>query len=138
MVLEEKIVTQAIIDRYFEKLKRNLSVDVAVVGGGPSGLVCSYSLTKKGYRVALFERKLSIGGGMWGGGMLFPRIIIQEEAAEMVRGLPWAAVRLNTPAWYRDYRQQDYARAAYAWQAVLALDPNDAHALSGMQILPKP
>ena len=84
MVLEEKIVTQAIIDRYFEKLKRNLSMDVAVVGGGPSGLVCSYSLTKKGYRVALFERKLSIGGGMWGGGMMFNEIVVQEEGKRIL------------------------------------------------------
>ena len=35
MVLDEKIITQAIIDRYFKKLKENLSVDVAIVGGGP-------------------------------------------------------------------------------------------------------
>jgi thiazole biosynthesis enzyme len=84
MALEEKIITQAIIDRYFEKLKRNLFVDVAVVGGGPSGLVCSYFLTKKGYRVALFERKLSIGGGMWGGGMMFNEIVVQEEGRRIL------------------------------------------------------
>jgi tetratricopeptide (TPR) repeat protein len=59
-------------------------------------------------------------------------------AAEMVRGLPWAAGRLNTQAWYRYVRQQDYARAAFAWQAVLSLDPNDTHALSGMQFLQQP
>ena len=46
MALDERIITQAIIDRYFQKLKENLSVDVAVVGGGPSGLVCSYFYPK--------------------------------------------------------------------------------------------
>ena len=61
-----------------------------------------------------------------------------QAAAEMVRGLPWATGRLNTQAWYRYVRQEDFARAAFAWQAVLALDPNDAHALSGMQYLPQP
>lgn len=79
MALDEKIITQAIIDRYFEKLKNNLSVDVAVVGGGPSGLVCSYYLSRNGLKVTLFERKLSIGGGMWGGGMMFNEIVVQEE-----------------------------------------------------------
>jgi len=79
MALDEKIITQAIIDRYFQKLKENLSIDVAVVGGGPSGLVCSYFLAKGGFKVSLFERKLSIGGGMWGGGMMFNEIVIQEE-----------------------------------------------------------
>jgi thiamine thiazole synthase len=78
MVLDEKIITQAIIDRYYEKLKQNLSVDAAIVGGGPSGLVCSYYLARKGFKVTLFERKLSIGGGMWGGGMMFNERILDE------------------------------------------------------------
>ncbi len=82
--MDERIITQAIIDRYFQKLKENLSVDVAVVGGGPSGLVCSYFLSKNGYKVALFERKLSIGGGMWGGGMMFNEIVVQEEGKRIL------------------------------------------------------
>jgi thiamine thiazole synthase len=28
----------------------------------------------------IFERKLSVGGGMWGGGMTFPVIVVQEES----------------------------------------------------------
>ena len=84
MVLDEKIITRAIIDRYFEKFKENLSVDVAIVGGGPSGLVCSYYLARDGFKVALFERKLSIGGGMWGGGMMFNEIVVQEEGKRIL------------------------------------------------------
>ncbi len=84
MVLDEKIVTRAIIDRYYEKLKENLSVDAAIVGGGPSGLVCAYYLAEKGFKVTLFERKLSIGGGMWGGGMMFNEIVVQDEAKKIL------------------------------------------------------
>ena len=84
MALNEKIITQAIIDRYFQKLKENLSVDVAVVGGGPSGLVCAYFLAKNGFKVVLSERKLSIGGGMWGGGMMFNEIVVQEEGKRIL------------------------------------------------------
>ena len=84
MPLDEKIITQAIIDRYTQKLKDNLSVDVAVVGAGPSGLVCSHTLAKNGFKVALFERKLSIGGGMWGGGMMFNEIVIQVEGKRIL------------------------------------------------------
>jgi thiamine thiazole synthase len=84
MILDERMITQAIMDRYFQKLKENLSVDVAVVGGGPSGLVCSYFLSKKGFQVALFERKLSVGGGMWGGGMMFNEIVVQEEGKRIL------------------------------------------------------
>jgi len=84
MSLDEKIITEAIIERYFAKLKSSLSVDVAIVGGGPSGLVCSYYLAKNGYKVSLFERKLSIGGGMWGGGMMFNEIVVQEEGKRIL------------------------------------------------------
>jgi thiamine thiazole synthase len=95
MALDEKIITQAIIDRYFQKLKENLSLDVAVVGGGPSGLVCSYFLAKNGYKVTLFERRLSVGGGMWGGGMMFNEIVVQEEGKRIlnefgIRSYPYA------------------------------------------------
>ncbi len=95
MVLDERIITEAIIDRYFRKLKENLSVDVAIVGGGPSGLVCAYYLVSMGFKVTLFERKLSIGGGMWGGGMMFNEIVVQEEGKRVldefgIRSHPYA------------------------------------------------
>jgi len=56
MKLNEQIITKAIVDTYYRKLIDNLAVDVAVVGGGPAGLVCAYYLAKKGCKVALFER----------------------------------------------------------------------------------
>ena len=83
----EQIVSSGIIDSYFEKLKSNLSVDVAIVGGGPSGIVAAYFLAKAGKKVALFDRKLAPGGGMWGGAMMFNDIVVQEEAMPIVREL---------------------------------------------------
>ena len=83
----EQIVSTGIIDSYFAKLKRNLSIDVAVVGGGPSGIVAAYYLAKAGKKVALFDRKLAPGGGMWGGAMMFNDIVVQEEAMPIVREL---------------------------------------------------
>jgi len=80
----EQIVSAGIIDSYFNKLKKSLSLDVAIVGGGPSGLVASYYLAKKGLKVALFERKLAPGGGMWGGAMMFNEIIVQKEALHIL------------------------------------------------------
>lgn len=70
---------------YFEKLQRNLDIDVAIVGGGPSGIVAAYYLAKADMRVAQFDRKLSPGGGMWGGAMMFNQIVVQEESLEIVR-----------------------------------------------------
>ena len=64
-MIEQK-VSQGIISTYFSKLEKNLELDVAIVGGGPSGIVAAYYLAKAGKRVALFDRKLSPGGGMCG------------------------------------------------------------------------
>ncbi|UCC90532.1 MAG: FAD-dependent oxidoreductase [Dehalococcoidia bacterium] len=37
---------------------------VAVIGGGPGGLMCAYTLSKKGYRVAILERSQELGGAL--------------------------------------------------------------------------
>jgi len=84
MGLDERIITTAIVDRYFEKLRKVVDLDVAIVGAGPSGLVAGYYLALAGKKVALFERKLSVGGGMWGGGMMFNEIVVQEEAKQIL------------------------------------------------------
>jgi thiazole biosynthesis enzyme len=84
MELNEVIITQAILDRFVEKFRSSLETDVAIVGGGPSGLVAGYFLAKAGHKVSLYERKLSVGGGMWGGGMLFNEIVVQEEAKSLL------------------------------------------------------
>jgi thiazole biosynthesis enzyme len=94
MPLDELTVTRAIIDRFMEKLKAVLDLDVAIVGAGPSGMVAAYYLRKKAYNVALFERKLSIGGGMWGGGMMFNQIVVQEAGKRIldefgIRSMPY-------------------------------------------------
>jgi len=37
---------------------------VAVIGGGPSGLMCAYFLAQKGYRLTLMERSFHLGGAL--------------------------------------------------------------------------
>jgi thiamine thiazole synthase len=84
MKLDEIKISRAIIESYKEKLLESLDVDVAVVGGGPAGMACAYYLAGKNIKVVLFERKLSVGGGMWGGGIMFNEIVVQEEAREIL------------------------------------------------------
>lgn len=83
-MIEQK-VSKGIISSYFNKLEENLNLDVAIVGGGPSGIVAAYYLAKAGLKVAQFDRKLSPGGGMWGGAMMFNQIVVQEEAMDIVK-----------------------------------------------------
>ncbi|MCI1965905.1 MAG: sulfide-dependent adenosine diphosphate thiazole synthase [Oscillospiraceae bacterium] len=80
MNLEDTKISEAIINTYKNKLEDVLHSDVIIVGGGPSGLVAAGCLAKAGVKTTLLDRKLSIGGGMWGGGMMMNQIVIQESA----------------------------------------------------------
>lgn len=82
--MDEIKISRAIIDSYREKLSSALDVDVAIVGAGPAGMVCAYYLARAGKKVALFERKLSVGGGMWGGGIMFNEIVVQDRAKKIL------------------------------------------------------
>ena len=45
-----------------EPVKKTNGIKVAVIGSGPSGLTCSFYLSKKGYEVTVFEKESVIGG----------------------------------------------------------------------------
>lgn len=77
--LEDEIISIAIMETYLKKLRAHTTVDVAIAGAGPAGLTAAYYLAKGGLKTAIFERKLSVGGGMWGGGMMFNEIVVGEE-----------------------------------------------------------
>lgn len=94
-MLNEVTITRAIVSSYLEKFERALELDAAIVGAGPSGLAAGYYLARAGRKVALFEKRLSPGGGMLGGGMMFNRIVVQDEALAVleelgIRAFPFA------------------------------------------------
>ncbi len=76
----ENIISTAIVQTYSEKLTEHLNVDVAIVGAGPSALVAARYLVEAGVKTALFESRLSPGGGVWGGGICFNELVVQEDA----------------------------------------------------------
>ena len=84
MKLSDEKITKAIVERYTKKFVDNLNQDVIIAGAGPAGLTTAYYLAKKGYKVSVFERKLSIGGGMWGGGMMFNEIVVGEDGKRIL------------------------------------------------------
>jgi thiamine thiazole synthase len=84
VAINEVVVSEAIISSFFEKLKNHLDVDVAIVGAGPSGLVAGYYLSREGLKTVIFEKRLSVGGGMWAGAMFFNQIVVQEEGKKIL------------------------------------------------------
>ncbi len=83
-MLDDVVISRAIIESYYKEILDCLECDVAICGAGPSGLCASYFLSKEGFKVVVFERTLRPGGGMPGGGMMFNKIVIQEEARPLL------------------------------------------------------
>jgi thiazole biosynthesis enzyme len=83
-MMDEVIISRAIVESYLKDFVKATEVDVAIAGAGPSGLVTAYYLAKEGINVVVFERQLRVGGGMPGGGMMFNRIVLQEEGKRIL------------------------------------------------------
>ncbi len=78
--IDDVKVTRIIFERFSKEFSQNIDVDVAIAGAGPAGLTAAKYLADAGKKTIIFERKLSIGGGMWGGGMTFPVIVVQKQS----------------------------------------------------------
>jgi thiazole biosynthesis enzyme len=85
--LDEVEISKTILCTYHEKLLDRLTSDVIIVGAGPSGLVAAYFLAKNGAKVTVLEKRLSPGGGVWGGGMGMNIAVVQEEAVPLLTEL---------------------------------------------------
>ncbi len=81
---DERDITRAIIKYASQDLIDLTDVDVVIVGAGPSGLTAGYYLSKKGFKTLILERRLSLGGGIGGGGMLFHRIVVAKNAKDIL------------------------------------------------------
>ncbi len=93
--VDETTITRAIIEKAAEDWVEMAEVDVVVVGAGPSGLTAARFLAKKGLKVVVFERRLSFGGGIGGGGMLFHKILIQSPAEKTLEELGCRLTRVD-------------------------------------------
>lgn len=82
--MDEVVISRAIVESYMKDFMRAMEADVAVAGAGPAGLVTAYYLAKEGIKVVVFERQLRVGGGMPGGGMMFNRIVLQEDGKRIL------------------------------------------------------
>jgi thiazole biosynthesis enzyme len=87
MKLDDIAISRSIVESYMKKFLGSLTVDVALVGAGPSNLIAGYYLAKAGFKSVIFESKLAPGGGMWGGGMMFNEGVIQSDALPILEEL---------------------------------------------------
>jgi NADPH-dependent glutamate synthase beta subunit-like oxidoreductase/NAD-dependent dihydropyrimidine dehydrogenase PreA subunit len=70
--IRRRLLKRFLSDYYTDSLygKEELNVikdkeNVAVMGGGPAGLMCTYVLSKKGYKPTIFESSDRLGGALW-------------------------------------------------------------------------
>jgi len=75
----EAQISQAILSAYTRKLSRSLESDIVIVGAGPSGLIAAHDFAKHGLRVTIVEKRLSPGGGIWGGAMGMNDVVLEPE-----------------------------------------------------------
>ena len=80
----EAEITKAIIESASEEWIELAESDVIIVGAGPSGLTAAKYIAEKGFKTLVLERRLSFGGGIGGGGMLFHKIVAEEEAKDIL------------------------------------------------------
>ncbi|MBN2457435.1 MAG: thiazole biosynthesis protein [Sedimentisphaerales bacterium] len=77
--MKEIEISRTIIAEYHNRLLEHLDNDVVIVGAGPAGLTAGYFLAKAGAKTIIIERKLSTGGGIWGGAAGYNVVVFEEK-----------------------------------------------------------
>ncbi|MFQ5711567.1 MAG: sulfide-dependent adenosine diphosphate thiazole synthase [Candidatus Geothermarchaeales archaeon] len=83
--VDETLITKSIVREAADDWINISEVDAVVVGAGPAGLTASKYLSESGLKTVLFERRLSFGGGIGGGGMSFHKLVVESPADEILR-----------------------------------------------------
>jgi NADPH-dependent glutamate synthase beta subunit-like oxidoreductase len=70
--IKRRLLKRFLSDMYTDYLKERKEFKivknkekVAIIGGGPGGLMCAYHLSKRGYKVTVFEASDRLGGALW-------------------------------------------------------------------------
>jgi len=82
--VREDVITKYIVMKSAEDWVNFSNVDVVIVGAGPSGMTAAKYLAERGFKVLVVERRLSVGGGIGGGGNLFHKVLVEAPAHEVL------------------------------------------------------
>lgn len=82
--VSEAGISRAIISEFSKWLKDYITSDVAVVGGGPSGLIAAMDLAKNGFKTLIVESNNYLGGGFWIGGYLMNTLTFRAPGQEIL------------------------------------------------------
>jgi len=84
---DEPEISKTILCTYHEKLLDRIISDVLIVGAGPSGMTAAIHLARAGLKVTVLEKRLSPGGGIWGGGMGMSQAVVEEDVLPLLDDL---------------------------------------------------
>ena len=98
--IQEQSVSRAIAAGYLEKIRRAIESDVAVVGSGPAGLVAAGRLARAGFSVTIFEKRLSPGGGIWGGSIGWNEVVVEKTSLSILEEAGIRYREAETPGLY--------------------------------------
>jgi NADPH-dependent glutamate synthase beta subunit-like oxidoreductase/NAD-dependent dihydropyrimidine dehydrogenase PreA subunit len=91
--IKRRLLKRFLSDVYTDHLRERKELDarrdkesVAVIGGGPGGLMCAYHLSKRGYRVTIIEASERLGGALWlVPDYRLPKDVLQTTVENLVR-----------------------------------------------------
>ncbi len=82
--IDEGDISRAIISSFMKDLHDLTETDAIVVGAGPAGIIAARHLAEKGIKTLVIERDIKPGGGMYLGGMLMNKLVVEEPAQKLL------------------------------------------------------
>jgi NADPH-dependent glutamate synthase beta subunit-like oxidoreductase len=91
--IKRRLLKRFLSDAYTDHLKERQASKivkdkekVAIIGGGPGGLMCAYHLSKRGYKTTIFEASDRLGGALWlVPDYRLPKDVLQTTVENLVR-----------------------------------------------------
>jgi len=140
--IRRRLLKRFISDYYLNFLDNKQPFDipkdrekVAVIGGGPGGLMCAFHLSKKGYKVTLFEATNRLGGALW----LIPHYrlpkLVLQRVIENITRIAGIKIQYNTKIGEGKWTIEKLRKAGYKAVFLAKGTPAPRMLLFGLQIV---